>query len=141
MDIKVKCSKIIAIANVILIYMMLFPFVKTSAEKNMYQYDKCNIMYTVKNEWENNQNVEITIKNTGNEPVYNWSLGFDAGGEIAGIWNGTIYDNNGTNYIIKNAGYNYEIQPDESVTFGYTLNNSDSMPDDFILCQERKAFA
>ncbi|MBQ8825998.1 MAG: cellulose binding domain-containing protein [Oscillospiraceae bacterium] len=88
------------------------------------KYDNYDIEYNIVNEWDEFQNIEITITNTSDKTFYNWALGYDAGGEISGLWNGTVYDNNGTNYIIKNAGYNYEILPDESVTFGYTLNNS-----------------
>lgn len=45
---------------------------------------------------------------------------YDAHGEISGLWNGIAYSSE-TQYIIKNSGYNYEIQPDQEVNFGYCV--------------------
>ena len=41
-------------------------------------------------------------------------------------------------YVIKNVGWNYEIAPDASVSFGYTLSDySSTNPDKFELCAKR----
>ena len=68
----------------------------------------------------------------------NWALKYDANGEIGGLWNGTVYDSDSTKYIVKNAGYNYEILPEQTVTFGYTLTGENpEFPDTMELCSQR----
>ena len=52
-----------------------------------YTYDGYKVDYAVTNEWFGNQNVNVTLTNTSNEPILNWALGYDATGEISGIWN------------------------------------------------------
>ncbi|MCL2053030.1 MAG: cellulose binding domain-containing protein [Oscillospiraceae bacterium] len=86
-----------------------------------FNYSDFTVEYNIMNEWTGFQNIQITVTNTGDEPIYNWALKYNAGGEVTGIYNGVVVDNNGTNYVIKNAGYNYEIMPNASVNFGYTL--------------------
>ncbi len=132
--------QILSAFMVVLIFMSTFLNIPVFAENNidLFKYDDYVIKYSIVNEWDNHQNIEIKITNTGNETIYNWALGYDADGKISGIWNGTIYENKGTNYIIKNAGYNYEILPGNSVTFGYTLQGENlATPDNFELCSKR----
>lgn len=96
------------------------------------------ITYDIKGSWVGNQNVEITIKNTGTEDILNWALKYDAHGEINGLWNGTVYSSDSTKYIVKNVGYNYEIQPEQSVRFGYTLSGEYmEFPETIELCSQR----
>lgn len=102
-----------------------------------YTYDGYKVDYTVTNEWFGNQNVNVTLTNTSSESILNWALGYDAGGEISGIWNGYVYSKSDEDYIIKNAGYNYEIEPYQSVNFGYTLSgNEPEVPENFKLCSK-----
>lgn len=103
-----------------------------------YTYDGYKVDYTVTNEWFGNQNVNVTLTNTSNESILNWALGYDATGEISGIWNGYVYSKSDENYIIKNSGYNYEIEPYQSVNFGYTLSGNElEVPENFELCSKR----
>ena len=94
--------------------------------------------YSVLNEWDNGQSVEVKVTNTGDEPILNWALKYDAEGEIGNLWNANVYDNEGENYIIKNSGWNYEIAPGQTVNFGYTLTDDEfKSPDSFALCSKR----
>ena len=103
-----------------------------------YTYDNYTVEYTVSNEWTGNQSVEVKITNTGEESILNWALKYDAKGEISGLWNAVSVSNEGNTHLIKNAGYNYEIAPDRSVTFGYTLSGENlSAPEDFELSSKR----
>lgn len=96
------------------------------------------VNYNIKNSWDGNQNIEIVLTNTGSEPLLNWALKYDAHGEIGGLWNGTVYKLDSTKYIVKNAGYNYEILPEQTVTFGYTLTGETlDLPDNIELCSQR----
>ncbi len=103
-----------------------------------YTYDGYKVDYAVTNEWFGNQNVNVTLTNTSSESILNWALGYDATGEISGIWNGYVYSKSEEDYIIKNSGYNYEIEPFQSVNFGYTLSGNDlETPEKFELCSKR----
>lgn len=96
------------------------------------------VSYNIKNSWEGNQNIEVTLTNTGSESLLNWALKYDAHSKIGGLWNGSVYDSDSTKYIVKNAGYNYEILPEQTVTFGYTLTGDDlEFPDTIELCSQR----
>ena len=103
-----------------------------------YTYDGYKVDYTVTNEWFGNQNVNVTLTNTSSESILNWALGYDATGEISGIWNGYVYSKSNEDYIIKNSGYNYEIEPYQSVNFGYTLSGDElEAPENFELCSKK----
>ena len=89
------------------------------------------VYYDIKSSWGNNQNIEIKIKNIGSETISNWALKYDAHGEISGLWNGIAYSSE-TQYIIKNAGYNYEVN------FGYCVTGEGlEIPKAFEICLQR----
>ena len=103
-----------------------------------YSFDGYDVEYSVKSEWVDGQNIEVKITNTGDEPILNWAFKYDAEGVIDGLWNASVYDTKETSYIIKNAGWNYEIAPKASVSFGYTLfDYSGTNPNNFELCAKR----
>lgn len=103
-----------------------------------YDYDGYSVDYTVTNEWIGHQNVSVKLTNTSDEPILNWAVGYDAHGDIEGIWNGYISAKDDEGYIIKNAGYNYEIAPGSSVSYGYTLSGLDlSVPETFDILSKR----
>ena len=115
---KKLCSLFLAI---ILMFNMtaVVPFeVFAETGTHTYNYDSYTVEYAVLNEWEGNQSIQVTIQNTGTESILNWALAYHAGGEVNGLWNAVSPKEN----IIKNAGYNYEIAPGQSVSFGYTLS-------------------
>ena len=103
-----------------------------------YDLDGYSIDYTVTNEWIGHQNVSVKLTNTSDEPILNWALGYDAHGDVENIWNGNVSSKDDNGYIIKNAGYNYEIAPGSSVSYGYTLSGIDlSVPDSFEVLSKR----
>ena len=103
-----------------------------------YSFDGYDVEYSVKNEWTDGQSIEIKITNTGDEPILNWAFKYDAEGIIEGLWNASVYDSQETSYVIKNVGWNYEIAPDASVSFGYTLSDYSGInPNNFELCAKR----
>jgi len=99
-----------------------------------YTYDSYEVDYAVLNEWEGNQSIQVTIRNTGTESILNWALAYRAGGDVNGLWNAVSPKEN----IIKNAGYNYEITPNSSVSFGYTLSGENlELPEKFEIVSKR----
>ena len=103
-----------------------------------YKKDGYKITYKVGNEWDKHQNIQVKVSNTGEESILNWALKYDACGEIDGIWNAGIYSSDEEYTVVKNSGYNYEIEPGQSVTYGYTLVADEFvMPEDIELCSRR----
>ena len=118
----------------------LFTTMPVSAEtgKTTYNYDGYSVEYNVTNEWDGAQTVELKVSNTGDESILNWALKYDTDGEISNLWNASVYEQNADEYVIKNVGWNFEIAPNQSVTYGYTLNGNDlALPDSFEIYSKR----
>ena len=112
--------------------------VSAEGESKIYTHDGYTVEYTIKNEWTGNQNIEVKITNTSDEILSDWAVGYNAFGEINGLWNAQIYGHQGTEYILKGADYNCEIEPGQSTNFGYTLTgDSFKIPQNIINCAER----
>ena len=114
------------------------PVYATAGESKTYTHDGYTVEYTVKNEWTGNQNIEVTITNTGDDILSGWAMGYNAFGEIGGLWNAKIYGQQGTEYILSSAGYNDELAPGQSTNFGYTLKGDNfKIPQNIYNCAER----
>lgn len=101
-------------------------------------YNGYSVEYKVTNEWTGNQIIEVTVTNTGDELLADWSVGYNASGKINSIWNAQIYAEQGTEYILRNAGYNSEITPGQSVSFGYIVSgDSFKLPQNIFNCSKR----
>ncbi len=73
-----------------------------------------------------------SIDNAGNVikyDVYDWAVAFDLPYDIVNIWNGVTVSNENGIYTVKNAGYNSDIKPGQSVTFGF---NADAVTEKII---------
>lgn len=101
--------------------------IKCYSVESEYKFD---VSATVVSVWENHANVEFTIKNIGECPIFNWYLTFNTPYVIENIWNATVFesDNEGA-YTIKNAGWNKDILPETEVSFGITFLSDGSVPD------------
>lgn len=109
-----------------------------SGESRTYEKDGYTVTYKIGSEWENNRTVEVNIKNTGEESILNWALKYDVGGEMSNLWNSKLYDKGEDYVIIKNNGYNYEIEPEQSVSCGYIVTGKETViPEDIELCSRR----
>lgn len=136
MRLKRSVSAVLAASMAASVFTAVPVYAETSSAT--YTYDDYKVDYAVTNEWFGNQNVNVTLTNTSDKPILNWALGYDANGEISGIWNGYVYSKSDEDYIIKNSGYNYEIEPYRSVNFGYTLSGNElEAPERFELCSKR----
>ena len=109
----------------------------TEDRAKAYESDNCMITYTIQNEWDNYQQISMSITNNSSETMRNWALKFDSPGEITNIWNGEVCKNNGEIIALRNSGYNYEIVPDETVDFGFQLRGEDlKLPESISLCNK-----
>jgi polyisoprenoid-binding protein YceI len=76
-------------------------------------------VYTVTGQWSNGFTGTIKITNDTSTAVSNWSINWQYAGDnrISGSYDVSL---TGTNpYTAKNAGWNGNIQPNQSVTFGF----------------------
>lgn len=91
-----------AIISLVLATTMTTPTYVFADEETVriYEGEGYEVTYKVTGSWVGDQNVEITLANTGAEPILNWALKYDAHGEIVGLWNGTVYSNDFTKYIM-----------------------------------------
>ena len=107
-------------------------------ESKVYEKDGYTVTYQVGSEWDGNRSVEVSIKNTGEESILNWALKYDVGGEVYNLWNSKVYDSSEEYTIIKNNGYNYEIEPGQSANYGYIVKGEETViPEDIELCSRR----
>ena len=116
----------------------VFADVQAGSSKT-YVGDGYSIRYDVTSVWDGNSNVTVTLTNTGEENIRNWALSYDTDGDIKNIWNGVILEDNDFT-IIKNNEYNYEVKPDDSVSFGYTAVGANELPEAIVLSSETKDY-
>ncbi len=109
----------------------------TEDRAKAYEYGDCTITYTIENEWDNYQQISMSVTNNGSETLRNWALKFDSPGEITNIWNAEVCKNDGEIIALRNSGYNYEIVPDGTVDFGFQLRGEDlKLPESISLCNK-----
>ena len=102
-----------------------------------YETGDCTVTYTIQNEWDNYQQIQMSVTNNGSETVRNWALKFDGSGEITNIWNTEVCQNDGEIIALRNSGYNYEIIPDGTVEFGFQVRGDDlKLPESVSLCNK-----
>ncbi len=97
----------------------------------------CKVSYSVTQTWNNNGfTAEVKIQNTGNQPIQGWKLAWTFAGnqQVKSLWNGTG-SQSGNSMIVSNADWNKEIQPNNSVSFGFvgSYSGANSNPSSFKL--------
>lgn len=140
MKISKKINRIIAGSlSLVMVSSMasVFPAFAEETESADFVYDDYSVSYNVTDSWGNTEKVSITLTNTSENPIENWMLYFDPNGEVTSMWDvTTAFTANNVPYF-KNAGYNSTIAPNASVTFNYFVDNCESIPDSYTLCQKR----
>lgn len=60
--------------------------------------------------WSGHTNVNLVLTNTGTETIHNWYLTFNACYNIDNIWNGSVFETDGSGiYTITSNGWNQDI--------------------------------
>ncbi len=79
----------------------------------------CRVTYTPTAQWRNGFTADITLTNTGTEPVDGWTLGYTFGGDqrIVASWNSS-FTQTGAAVTMTNAHWNAAIAPGRSTTVG-----------------------
>lgn len=113
--------------------------------QRVYTHEGYEIIYSVTSRWSGNQNINVTVSNTGEEDICGWAISFVPGGEIYNIWNAWVmtcedenYVENTAEYLIRSESYNGRIPVGGSISFGYQVaTDSEEFPADIKLCTEK----
>lgn len=84
----------------------------------------CTATGTVQTQWNNGYVVQpVTVTNGGSSAISGWTVTFTlpAGHTLAGSWNATLTVG-GQTVTARNAGYNGNLAPSGSTTFGFQVN-------------------
>ena len=106
----------------------------TKAEASDEEYA---IDFKVTSDWGSAFNGEISITNNAEETIEDWTLKFDFDKNIERFWTAEILEHEGDHYVIKNAGYNANIEPGQTLRLGFGGNpgNVESEPENYVLNQ------
>lgn len=113
------------------------PIVSAYAEKGEEYFTYCTddytVTYSVTNNWSSNYQGSVKIFNNSDKIIHDWSLAYVNDLETTQIWNANAEVYNSIKFV-RNAGYNQDILPNESVEFGF-IGTSDNMkiPEKFQL--------
>ena len=91
---KKGVKRFIALLSVAVLLAGSFPC-SVKAQENtqrVYTHEGYEIIYSVSGRWNGNQNINVTVSNTGGEDICGWALSFVPGGEIYSIWDARIMD-------------------------------------------------
>lgn len=84
--------------------------------------DDCQVTYKIQSQWNNGCIMEVTLYNSSDENIEDWSVQFDLPDKIDNIWRAETESASENTCKLKNCGYNAVIQPGMSETFGMQLS-------------------
>ena len=85
-----------------------------------------SITYRLDSDWGDGFTGTISITNNTASAIEDWYLEFDFNRNITNIWNGVTENHKGKHYVIKNAGYNANINAGQTISFGFSGNKGSS---------------
>ena len=96
---KTKKSRLRRIVSAVLALTMtagLTAVVPASADSlagasKTYIGDGYSVRYDVVSAWDDHSNINVTLTNTGDEPIQNWALRYDTDGDIENIRDGVVF--------------------------------------------------
>jgi predicted extracellular nuclease len=96
----------------------------------------CEVEYTIHGQWPGGFIAQLWIKNTGDEPISGWDLGWQFSGdeEIRNLWSGQ-HTQTGADVSVQNLHWNGTIKPGKHTTLGFVGSTSDgaTVPDSFTI--------
>lgn len=102
----------------------------------------CQVTCKIQSQWDSGCIVEVTLYNSSDENIEDWSMQFTLADKIDNIWRATAEPGDGNAYSVKNCGYNAVIPPEGSETFGmqlsFTQGNTVHEPQDISVTQFKR---
>lgn len=94
-----------------------------------------SVEFVVNSDWKEAFNGEIRITNNTQYIIRDWQLEFDYDREISQFWTAEIVEHVGEHYVIKNLGYNANIEPAQTISLGFAAaaGNVQNEPSDYKL--------
>lgn len=91
------------------------------------------VSFTVDSQWDRAYNGKITIKNISEKVIENWTLSFETTDTLSNFYNATLISQEDGVYHVENCGWNRDIAPGQSVSFGFSgaFLKSMDMPEDY----------
>ncbi|WP_081236273.1 lytic polysaccharide monooxygenase auxiliary activity family 9 protein [Streptomyces viridosporus] len=99
----------------------------------------CMAVYNVVNSWNGGFQGSVEVMNHGTSPLSGWAVRWQPGSgtRISSVWNGSLSTGSDGAVTVRNADHNRVINPDGSVTFGFTATSSgNDFPTGTIGCVE-----
>ncbi|MDE6213907.1 MAG: cellulose binding domain-containing protein [Lachnospiraceae bacterium] len=85
-----------------------------------------SITYHLDSDWGDGFTGSISITNNTDSAIEDWYLEFDFIRNITNIWDSVTESHEGNHYVIKNAGYNANINAGQTISFGFSGNKGTS---------------
>ena len=99
--------------------------------------DDYTVNYILYSNSGNQINSAIHIKNNTKEVIEDWELEFDFDAEITNIWKADIINhskhNDGNHYVLRNPGYEQNVELNRNVEFGFNGTYSNETPKNYKL--------
>jgi cellulase/cellobiase CelA1 len=89
----------------------------------------CQVIYTVRSQWQDGFTTDVTVKNTGASAINGWTLTFTFPGaqRVTQGWSAT-WTQSGANVSAQNLDWNANLSAGASTTIGFTGAYTDSNP-------------
>ncbi len=102
--------------------------------ENIFVGNNYRVTFTLTSNWDTGYNANVKLENTGDSTIQNWYLGFDYNNSITNIWNAEISSNEDVEYVIKNVGWNQDIDSGNYIEFGISGDHSfKGFPENYVL--------
>ena len=105
-------------------------------EKNLYEFN-----FRIFSDWGTGYTGQISITNNSGKAIENWSLAFDFDHKIDNFWTAHQLFHSQGRYIVRNAEWNADIQPGETLIIGIdgSPGGVKDIPSNFSFCTEEIA--
>ena len=91
------------------------------AGKQVFEASDCRLEWSVSSRWDTGYVAEVTVVNTGEKALRNWSVVAElTGGSIRNSWNAGYKKTDTTEWSFEPEPHNRIIQPGERASFGFT---------------------
>ena len=101
---------------------------------DVFENDSIRATFLLDNYWNGGYVASVTVENISDCPIENWAFVFEYAGNINSIWNAAIDETVENGYVLKNVGWNQDIQPGSSISFGLSgIEDFQGFPTDYKL--------